>query len=118
MKETKGAIMFNGSTKFKTHYIGVYVVSNRIVKYMENGKISEHLEVAGPLVSFSAMNSYENGRDRNKITGNDSVQFNTETHIPHFEDVFHIFEISDHEWAVAQIAENCNLNRLNGDSTS
>lgn len=110
MKNTTGAMMYDGWTQFGTHFIGIFALYNRSVTFLEKGKKTEKLEVASPLISVSPMNSYNTDDDGNIIAGQDATRFCAETHMRHFEDIFHIFGVSVHDWVSCQIADNCNLN--------
>lgn len=98
MPKTKGAVMFDWWTNFGRHYINIYAVNNKVVKYLQYGKQCERFEDASPLISVSPVNRYETDDDGNVTTVDEGINFNAKTHVRHFEDVFHIFGVNVHQF--------------------
>jgi len=108
---TKGAIMYDGWTRSGTHYLGIIAVFNRKVSVMCNGVLRQKLILSMPLLSASPIATVLEEDPNGEELFAESSHFNAVAHIRQFEDVFHLFKINVHHWAVAQIADNCSLNK-------
>eukprot|EP00171_Calliarthron_tuberculosum_P002904 IDg2904t1 len=82
MRVTKGAILHDGWTDSGVHYIGLFAVYVRKIRFGSN----------------------------NCQCTDDATRFDAETHATHIREVFNIFRVDFDSWTVCQVADNCVVN--------
>ncbi len=80
----------------------------RDISVQKHRELTKTKELAMTLLSASPMASPCASED---VTDAETTSFSASVHIRFFEDVFHFYGQNVHEWALCQVADNCNTNK-------
>jgi hypothetical protein len=112
----KGAIQHDGWTCNGAHHIGLCAIHVRQGVELAKGRPQDVTSLAISLLSVALMAHAGDVEDHNKDTPtDDDLKFNAETHIRHFETIFHHCGADCHKWSVCNVGNDCSTNRRAAD---
>lgn len=102
-----GAIMHDGWTCNRMHFIGLVAVYTTKQKAIINGTVQELDQVKSVLLSVAPMQKIED-----EVPDDDEIaQFTSQAHFDHIKTIFGYFGVSPEDWIICQIADNASVNR-------
>ena len=110
LKNTRGAIMYDGWTYNGTHYLGIIAIYNKKVQILRDHAWIENEAVVMPLISVSPIAHVAIENENTETLTDETTEFNSVAHIRQFETVFDLFHQDVHRWAVCLISDNCSVN--------
>ncbi len=112
MKQTSGAIIYDGWTaSTQTHDVDLFVSYIHASTRTVAGRSLQYCEDKCPLISLSPIMMKCKCYKSISICTTEAVSFDTKVHATHIHEIFDLFGTDFKQWTLAQIADNCNLNK-------
>lgn len=108
LNETKGAVIYDGWTRYGKDYVGMFLSYCSEIKYIENGSIRSKSIPRNTLIAISPMSYDEDSDETSPET--EATKLNSKILLNSFRNQMEFYQKSFNDWCVCLVDDSCKNN--------